>query len=298
MDARQTVVRLGGVTDRATLVRLLGRAAVDAALRRGELVRDARGRYALPVADSAIRAANALDGVVALRSAALLHGWELKSAPVLPDVLVPRGRKVSAERRQDVTLHRGAFEADERLRRVTSPGRTLVDCLRLLRFDEALAVADSALRHGAFSPEELVRLATSVRGTGAPQARRVAALADGRAANPFESALRALALDVPGLSVQPQLEIRAHNFSVRPDLVDDRLRLVLEADSFAWHGDRGALRWDAQRYNNLVVRGWTVLRFAWEDVMHDPAYVRRTLVAAVRLAERRTPCSSGGCPDA
>ena len=71
---------------------------------------------------------------------------------------------------------------------------------------------------------------------------------------------------------------------------------MLEADSFAWHGDRASLRWDTQRYNNLVVRGWLVLRFAWEDVMHDPAYVRRTLTAA--LVGRRTNSSASGHPAA
>ena len=65
---------------------------------------------------------------------------------------------------------------------------------------------------------------------------------------------------------------------MQPDLVDRERRVVLQADSFAWHGDRSALRRDAQRYNNLVVRGWLVLRFAWEDVMHDQEYVRRTLM--------------------
>ena len=57
--------------------------------------------------------------------------------------------------------------------------------------------------------------------------------------------------------------------------------MILEADSFEWHGDRAALRRDARRYNLLVVDGWIVLRFAWEDVMFDPAYVREVLVAVV-----------------
>ena len=76
----------------------------------------------------------------------------------------------------------------------------------------------------------------------------------------------------------------------RPDLVDEDLRLVLEADSFEWHGDRVALRDDARRYDLMVVNGWRVLRFAWEDVMFDQAWVREVLTAAV--AERTQRCSS------
>ncbi|MGZ4437206.1 MAG: endonuclease domain-containing protein [Nocardioidaceae bacterium] len=113
----------------------------------------------------------------------------------------------------------------------------------------------------------------------------MAAVASGLAANPFESVLRAIALDVPGLTVVPQVPIRTRDFSVQPDLVDEVRRVVLEADSFAWHGSRSALRDDARRYNNLVARGWTVLRFAWEDVMHDPAYVRRVLAAVAARAD-------------
>ncbi len=61
------------------------------------------------------------------------------------------------------------------------------------------------------------------------------------------------------------------HFLGRPDLVDERLGIILEADSFAWHGSRAALRRDAKRYDEFVVRGWLVLRFAWEDVMSRPA---------------------------
>ncbi|MGH3445278.1 MAG: DUF559 domain-containing protein, partial [Nocardioidaceae bacterium] len=102
----------------------------------------------------------------------------------------------------------------------------------------------------------------------------------------FESVLRALTLEVPGLDFKAQTQITARNFSVQPDLVDGERRLVLEADSFAWHGDRAALRGDARRYDNLAVRGFVVLRFAWEDVMHDQDYVRRILRMLARRANR------------
>jgi hypothetical protein len=73
----------------------------------------------------------------------------------------------------------------------------MVDCLRSLPFDEALAIADSALRACSFTPEALLELAGEMTGPGAGQGSRVAREADRRAANPFESVLRAIALDVP-----------------------------------------------------------------------------------------------------
>ena len=71
----------------------------------------------------------------------------------------------------------------------------------------------------------------------------------------------------------------------RPDLVDLRLRIVIECDSFEWHGKRSALAADARRYNAMVVDGWIVLRLVYDDVMGDPVAVRVLLVAVVALAE-------------
>jgi very-short-patch-repair endonuclease len=285
---------LGGVATRAELVRRTSRAAVDRALACGDIVADARGRYALPVTDAAVRRAHALAGVLSLTSAALWRGWEVKTVPAEPHIIVPRKRKIPAERRAGVQLHRFDLHPDDIDGIATGVELTLTQCLRSLPFDEALAVADSALRHGV-PAATLRRVAMSVRGPGSPQVRRVARAARGEAANPFESALRSIAIDVPGLRVEPQLLIASDTAWVRPDLVDRELGIILEADSFAWHGGRAQLRTDARRYNLLVVDGWIVLRFSWEDVMFDQAYVRSVLVAAVALARRRTEVPRGRC---
>lgn len=285
MNITQHVYRLGGVTDRSTLVRLTSRTEVDAALRCGEIVRDGRGRYAVPVADKGLRAAHAISGVLSHRSAALYWGWEVKCVPPAPDVTVPRHRKLGRERRHGLAVHWAQLEPGDVVDgRVTSRERTLVDCLRSLPVDEALAIADSALRHHAVTPERLIELAENVRGRGAAACRRVARAANGKAANPFESVLRAISLEVPGLDLLPQV-VLAEEPILRPDLVDARLRVVAEADSFEWHGSRYALKRDCRRYNRLVVLGWRVLRFAWEDVMHDADYVRACLYDVVRRPE-------------
>jgi very-short-patch-repair endonuclease len=156
---------------------------------------------------------------------------------------------------------------------VTSPAWTVIDCAKDLPFDEALAIADSALRHGDVTKAELLRLAEQVTSTGRRRALRVAQAADGRAANPFESVLRAIALDVRGLDVEPQVVISENGFLGRPDLVDVARRVVLEADSFDFHGRRRAMKRDCERYNGLVLCGWIVLRFTWEHVMFQPDYV-------------------------
>ena len=208
----------------------------------------------------------------------------MKDAPTRPTVTVPRNRNVPAEVQAEVDvfwrpLGRGRIRSAQ----VTSPVQTVLDCARWLPFDAGLAIADSALRHRALTHAELADAGEGVRGHGRQQVLRVLEAADGRAANPFESVLRAIGLDVPGLVLVPQVEIRTPGRRmVRPDLVDERLKLVVEADSFEHHGSRKALALDCARYDNLVAEGWTVLRFAWEQVMSQAAWVRSTLVAVTR----------------
>lgn len=263
--------RRGGFATRAQLLEVFERHDVDAALERGEIVWLSRGRYGLPELDLSVATAHGLNAVLSHTSAAMWHGWEVKAAPDRTHVTVPRRRRISAGPR--VRPHKCDLSVDEVVDGIaTSVQRTLEDCLRTLPFDEALSIADSALRHGV-DPSVLQEVANRIRGRGKSNAMRVAAAADARAANPFESCLRSIAIRVPGLDVQPQLLIAGSRQRVRPDLVDRRLRVVLEADSFEWHGDRSALKRDARRYNYLLIDGWLVLRFAYEDVMFDPAYV-------------------------
>ncbi|MFL6172765.1 MAG: hypothetical protein ACJ716_07710 [Marmoricola sp.] len=207
MDAKEALIRLGGVAPAAAIRRLASARSLARAIESGTVVRDGRGRYSLRTMDDALHAANALSGTVSHLSAALFWGWELKSAVPLPQITVPRKRRVTPERRSAVRLHWADLTPDQiSPPGVTSRPRTITDCLTTCPFDEALAVADSSLRHGAFTPEGLRALATSLRGPGSGAARRAATLADARAANPFESVLRALAIDAR-LDVEPQEQI-------------------------------------------------------------------------------------------
>lgn len=272
----------GGVATRAALVAATSRREVDEALRAGKLSIVARGRYALAGADAAVAAAHRLSGVLTLESAALWHGWAVKTAAGPPHVAVPRNRRVRPGQAAGVVLHYRDLTADDRQGDATSREATLLHCLRELPFDAALAVADSALRDGELAM--LRRVAASARGAGAARVRRVVEAARAEAANPFESVLRALALGVSGWRPEPQRWIELPDQWIRPDLVDEELMIVLEADSYEWHGDRSALRRDARRYDELVAAGWLVLRFAWEDVMFDQDWVAGIIRRAV---ERR-----------
>lgn len=143
--------------------------------------------------------------------------------------------------------------------------------------------ADSPLRHRSVTREQLLAAAASSNSArGSPAVVRVLRSADGRADNPFESALRAISLDVPGLRLVPHVENRGKAPAVRSDLVDELMRILAEADSFEHHGSRNALAIDCARYDNLVADGWTVLWFAREQVMYRPDWVRGCLTAVTR----------------
>lgn len=100
---------------------------------------------------------------------------------------------------------------------VTSRPRTVIDCAARLPFDEALAVADSALRSGTVSRAELRAAAKKLSAHGMRRrVLRVVDLADQRAANPFEPVLRAIAMDVLGLELVPQHRIDRNGKVGRP----------------------------------------------------------------------------------
>jgi len=288
VDVTEVLRELGGVATRAVLVRATSRVEVDRAVATGTIVVPARGRYALPAADEAVAAAHARSGVLSLTSAAVHHGWAVKTVPERPHVTVPRGRKPPRDGWGPVQVHYADVDPGDLVDGIaTGKAATLLQCLRSLPYDEALAVADSALRAGE---QQALRQAVALaRGRGAARVRRVARDARPEAANPFESCLRAIANQVPGLNVRPQVLITSVTPWCRPDLVDTELRIVLEADSFTWHGDRQALARDARRYNLLVADGWWVLRFAWEDVMFDPDYVRSVISRVAELAKVSRP---------
>ena len=276
----EAAVRLfGGVVDYSTLTVLVSRPEIEAALADGTVVRLRRGVYGLS-SDGARALAESVRGHVSHLSAALHHGWKLKQVPERPWITIPRNRQ-----RPDVDaeLRWGSVRPVDQQHGVTRPVPTVIACARSCAYDEALAVADSALRSGAVTSEALLVAAARSPRTGRARALRVAENADGRAANPFESCARAACHDVEGLRVEPQVQISGVG---RVDLADRRLRIIVECDSFEFHSDRAALRKDARRYTEAARRGWVVLRFTWEQVMSDQDYVRAVLADVVRLRTR------------
>ena len=162
--------------------------------------------------------------------------------------------------------------------------RTVIDCARILPFGEALAVADAALGSGLMGRPQLAAAATAMRGPGRPNARAVAAAAIGASDSFLESLLRGVLLTAGIEGFEPQLLIKHNRFRGRVDLGHQAARIALEADGFAFHGSSADFTADCRRYNELVAAGWLVLRFTYQQVVSDPAWVVATVQRA--LAQR------------
>lgn len=280
---------LGGWATWAEMSVRFTRREVQRAVADGSIVRLARDRYGLPTADAHLAAAGRLHGVLVGRSAAALWRFRLKTEPVLPEVAVSRGRRLSAEQRAGAHLHWRRLP-DGLLApggQVTNALQTVLDCARTMPFDEALCIADSALRQQRVTSDELRAAAAAARGQGRTKAVRIAEAANPLAANPFESVLRALSYDVPGLSMRPQVPVRLGSTVIHPDLVDEHLGIIAEGDSYAFHTDRAQIRVDCRRYTGLTLDGWLVLRFCHDDAMIRQGDVRAAYRRAVELRQGR-----------
>ena len=281
MDPVDALLRHGGMASSGELLGLTTRARLRTAVAQGRVAHLKHDRYGLVDLSTDRRAAGAAGGVVSHLSAALAWSWKVKHPPLRTHVTVPTGARRPTH---DVALHWAALRDSEVRHGVTSPVRTVIDCAKSLPFDEALAVADSALRGGEVDRHQLLLAAQASSRNGRSRAFEVIEAADPGAANPFESVVRAIALGVPGLSVETQGEIDGVGFV---DLLDERLGIVAEAESFEFHSSKAALRRDVTRYTALTRRGLTVVRFLWEEAMFQPDYVRQVLCDVTARSEAR-----------
>lgn len=180
-DPVEVVTRSGGICDGRSLREVCGDEEVRRAVRDERIVRVARNRYVLPGGPEALAAAARLTGTVSHLSAALHWGWKVRKPPRTPQVSVPPTRNLGRERRAgaDVTWQH-LSEQHRTAPGVTTRPRTVADCARHLDFPDALAVADSALRDGQVSREQIATALVQSPRIGQPQARRVLAEADPR----------------------------------------------------------------------------------------------------------------------
>ena len=107
-----------------------------------------------------------------------------------------------------------------------------------------------------------------------------------------DSALESLALELAkAVGKTPQLHYNvldgAHHVA-EVDLAWPKLRLGIECDGWRHHGTRAAFVRDRARDRALFSLGWSVLRYSWEDVVHNADEVIEELVRSYELRARST----------
>ncbi len=217
------------------------------------------------------------------RTAAVLRGWGLLREPRRTlELVVPHGHDRSplgVRVRQARQLHVEALVPVRGLAAVpvTTAVQTVVDCALALPKVEATVVADSALRSGDVTVDDLREAVARLPGrTAAARARRVVEGCDPECGSVLESVqrVRMVLAGLDGFATQVVLR----RFPVlRVDFCFAAARLVVEVDGARWHPEPQR---DRQRDNALASLGWRVLRFTWHEVVRDSAGV----VAAVRTA--------------
>jgi very-short-patch-repair endonuclease len=170
---------------------------------------------------------------------------------------------------------------------VTCPARTLVDLAATVQVRQLEAAVDRALTRGISSLAAVDRYIADRRLAHRPGVGRLRRLiADRTEGVPSEELereflrlVRRVRLPKP-VRQQPQGRFRI-DFAY-PDLL-----IAIEVDGWNSHGTPAALAADLKRQNALVLRGWTILRFTWRQLIDMPDDVAATIRTALRGVPRR-----------
>jgi very-short-patch-repair endonuclease len=245
------------------------------ALRSAHTILDARGidRAALIAAG----ARSMLGGPSAAR-------WWMIDVPwPQPFVLVP---ETSRREPTGITVRRGPVDdADTILRDgllLTSRPCTIVDCLRVVPHRTGMDLLDRALQQQWLTFDDLVW--RTQRLVGRPGVARLARHIQVARPGTRSEAERTMAhlLRAAGLTGW-QANVALAGVGVL-DFAFVTQRVAIEIDGRAWHSANDRFQSDRSRQNRLVLLGWTVLRFTWEDLVRRPDEVIRQ----VRLALQTT----------
>ncbi|MGK9149435.1 DUF559 domain-containing protein [Plantibacter flavus] len=162
-------------------------------------------------------------------------------------------------------------------RRLIEPVETaLIHLAACQPFESALVVLESALRGGLVDREHLLRLET--RST---RFRAVVNECTGLADSGIETIPR-IRLRRLGIDMRQQVVIDGH----RVDGMIGR-RLVLQFDGHAPHQQVEQRSRDLRQDRRLLLLGYTVLRFSYQQVMYDWDHTERAIIAAIAHGKHR-----------
>jgi very-short-patch-repair endonuclease len=169
---------------------------------------------------------------------------------------------------------------------VTSPIRTVFDCLRLQRGAERIVVADALTHLGATTVEQVrAYFATQRRLRNLRIAEALIDDIEPKSESPMETRLRLVLIEggLPRPQAQWEIENAAGVVLWRLDLAYPAEKIAVEYDG-AWHWNQH--RADDRRRAALRALGWDVHVFDADDVYGNPEGVVREVRAALRARRR------------
>lgn len=158
--------------------------------------------------------------------------------------------------------------------RVTTRPETLLDCLGWLPLPATRNLLDRAFQQAWLAPCDLERRLDEQPGRWGNK-RLAQLLRECRPGIEAESQRRLHRLleqaGVRGWIANHPVAVGGRRFRV--DIAFPHSRLAVEVDGWAYHRTKQQRDADIERYNLLMLAGWRVLRFSWEDVRDRPGYV-------------------------
>lgn len=205
---------------------------------------------------------------LALTSAAATWRWCDQSG--ITHIAVPRRRRVTAP--PGARIHRLTMKACDVTRKgrlqMTTPGRTLSDCLRFLPLRPASEILDRSQQLNGPTLEE-VAAQVPVHGPGTAQARTILRAAD-QASFAAERLAVKLLKEAGITGWASNLSVSFEGRKAKIDIAFPGLRLAIEIDGFAFHHKPPVFRGDRKRQNAVMIGEWRVLRYTWLDLVEEP----------------------------
>jgi very-short-patch-repair endonuclease len=209
--------------------------------------------------------------------------WALDGLPSAPTRLVVPptcGVRHSMIRRASDVDPRDVAVERHGVIRVLDPTRTVLDLAATLHRSNLERVIESALRRRLTSVARLRRCAAELQGRRRPGPAAVLAALDARprggGADSDGEVLLLQLLRAAGLEPVRQFRMGPWRF----DLAWPDARVLVELDG-GHHRSASQLRADDRKQNAAILAGWTVLRFTWDRVEHDPAGIVADVLAAI-----------------
>jgi very-short-patch-repair endonuclease len=287
----------GRVTRAQLLAAGVSRSMIETMLRNGRLQARYPGVYALAGAGDAELARETEALLASPPGAALNHRSATAAWQLLPhdgqivDVIVPGD---TIPRLPGIRAHRSSTldpKKDVRVRHglpVTSPARTFVDIAGDTPEPQLERALDDALARNLLRLTQLTDALTRAGPTRKGARRLRALIADrehgrGLSRSDAELILKRLlqAADVPA----PDLNANFGRYV--PDMVWSEQRVIVEVDSWRWHGGRAKFEDDRRRDATLTAQGWTILRFTARQIEREPYRVIAQIAAALAHGDAR-----------